>query len=103
MPFCPSCGSQVEGTFCAKCGTRVGAAMPASGPTSQTTAGMAENVAATLCYVLGLITGILFLVLPPYNRNPTIRFHAFQSIFLHLAVIIFSVCLNAVLGILGVF
>ena len=49
---------------------------------------MADNVASTLCYVLGLITGILFLVLPPYNKNPVIRFHAFQSIFLHVACIV---------------
>lgn len=46
---------------------------------------MSENVANTLCYALGLITGILFLVLSPYNQNRTTRFHAFQSIFLNLA------------------
>jgi uncharacterized membrane protein len=44
-------------------------------------------MAAALCYVLGLITGILFLVLAPYNQNRLIRFHAFQSIFLNLAYI----------------
>lgn len=41
-----------------------------------------------LCYILGLITGILFLVLEPYNKNRNIRFHAFQSIFLHVAWIV---------------
>jgi uncharacterized membrane protein len=35
--------------------------------------------------LLGFITGILFLVLAPYNQNRTIRFHAFQSIFLNIA------------------
>jgi uncharacterized membrane protein len=49
---------------------------------------MSDNIAAALCYLLGLITGILFLLLEPYNRNPIIRFHAFQSIFLHVAGII---------------
>jgi uncharacterized membrane protein len=44
--------------------------------------GMQENVASTLCYALGFITGILFLVLEPYNKNRNIRFHAFQSIFM---------------------
>ncbi len=48
---------------------------------------MADNVASTLCYALGFITGILFLLLEPYNRNRTIRFHAFQSIFLSVLVI----------------
>jgi len=43
---------------------------------------MQENVASTLCYALGFITGILFLVLEPYNKNRNIRFHAFQSIFM---------------------
>lgn len=44
-------------------------------------AGLEENVAAALCYLLGVLTGILFLVIEPYNRNPVIRFHAFQAIF----------------------
>lgn len=49
--------------------------------------GLTENVASALCYSLGLITGILFLVLAPYNQNPKIRFHAFQSIFYTIAFI----------------
>lgn len=104
MAFCATCGSQVEGQFCAKCGGRVGAApSAASGPTiqaSQASGSMADNVASTLCYVLGLITGIIFLVLAPYNKNPVIRFHAFQSIFLHVACIVVMIGLNIVLGIL---
>jgi uncharacterized membrane protein len=47
--------------------------------------GLEENVAAALCYLVGVLTGILFLVIEPYNRNPTIRFHAFQSIFAWIA------------------
>jgi uncharacterized membrane protein len=46
---------------------------------------MNDNLAGALCYLLGFITGILFLVLAPYNQNRTIRFHAFQSIFLNIA------------------
>lgn len=46
---------------------------------------MQPNVAGLLCYIAGLVTGILFLVLEPYNRNKFVRFHAFQSIFLHVA------------------
>ena len=61
---------------------------------------MADNVASALCYVLGLITGIIFLVLTPYNRNPVVRFHAFQSIFLNVAVIVASIVLNVILSIL---
>lgn len=51
-------------------------------------AGMQQNVAGLLCYVLGLITGIIFLVIEPHNKNPFVRFHAFQSIFFHVAWIV---------------
>jgi uncharacterized membrane protein len=105
MPFCPSCGAQVEGRFCAKCGATVEApAGPAAPPPVGGTypplspppavAGMADNAASALCYVFGLITGILFLVLEPYNKNRTIRFHAFQSIFLNIAVIVVVIALS---------
>lgn len=94
MPFCASCGAPVEGQFCPKCGAPAGAdagagaPVPPPPPASAGSTGMSENVASALCYVLGLITGILFLVLSPYNQNKTIRFHAFQSIFLHVACIL---------------
>src|ERR1035441_3019300 len=101
MAFCATCGSPVEGQFCAKCGGRVAAApSAASCPSMQASGAMADNVASALCYLLGLITGIIFLVLAPYNKNPVIRFHAFQSIFLHVACIVIMIGLNIVLGIL---
>ncbi len=101
MAFCPSCGSQVEGRFCARCGAAVGAgpavppaqpmggAQPGAAPAAQ--AGLSENAACALCYVLGLITGVLFLVLAPYNQNRNVRFHAFQSIFFNIAWIALAV------------
>ncbi|HEY1205963.1 MAG: hypothetical protein ABSH46_22715 [Bryobacteraceae bacterium] len=65
---------------------------------------MSDNVAALLCYLVGLVTGILFLVLEPYNKSKFVRFHAFQSIFANVAwiaiwivVSIFSSVLFAVL------
>ncbi len=100
MAFCPSCGAPVEGRYCAKCGTAMDPA-PTSSVTPVPTvsaAGLSENTAAALCYLLGLITGILFLVLEPYNKNKLIRFHAFQSIFLHVAVIIVWFALRVVLA-----
>ncbi len=42
---------------------------------------MTNNVAGMLCYILGIITGIIFLVMDPYKNNRFVRFHAFQSIF----------------------
>jgi uncharacterized membrane protein len=45
---------------------------------TNTSTGLQENVASLLCYVVGWITGIIFLILEPENK--TIKFHAFQSI-----------------------
>jgi uncharacterized membrane protein len=101
MAFCATCGSAVEGQFCAKCGNPVGAApSAASGPAMQASGAMADNTASGLCYLVGLITGIVFLVLAPYNKNPVVRFHAFQSIFMNLAWIVIAFGLNMVLGIM---
>jgi uncharacterized membrane protein len=101
MAFCATCGSAVEGSFCAKCGSQVGAAPSASsGPAMQASGAMADNVASGLCYLVGLITGIIFLVLAPYNKNPVVRFHAFQSIFMNLAWIVIAFGLNMVLAIM---
>lgn len=95
MAFCSQCGSQVDGKFCPKCGAAVGEVSPA--PPQAAAAGMSDNVAGALCYVLGLITGILFLVLAPYNQNKNVRFHAFQSIILNLAWIVLWIALSVVL------
>lgn len=108
MPFCATCGAQVEGRFCAKCGSTVatgstpmGSVPP--GPSPQpigASAPMADNVSSALCYALGFITGILFLVIAPYSQNRTVRFHAFQSIFLSVGVILIRIVLSIVLGML---
>jgi uncharacterized membrane protein len=107
MAFCGSCGAPVEGKFCAKCGTPLDAAVPPPGgaafqPAPAAT-GMTDNAASALCYVLGLVTGILFLVLAPYNQNKTIRFHAFQSIFLHVACIVVWMVFHIVFGALNLY
>ncbi len=86
MPFCSSCGKEANSRFCPQCGAAIGGSATVVTPVSLP--GLQTNVAAALCYALGLVTGILFLVIAPYNQNPTIRFHAFQSIFVHLAWIV---------------
>ena len=54
----------------------------------QTVLGIDENVEGLLCYILGWITGILFLILE--KQNKFVRFHAAQSLatFLPLFVIL---------------
>ena len=106
MAFCAKCGATLaEGvTFCGSCGTpRVAAASgaPAAAP-SATSGTMASNVAGLLAYVLGFITGIIFLVLEPYNKDKFVRFHAFQSIFFNVAMIVFWIAYTIVSTVLGV-
>lgn len=83
MPFCSKCGFVVADgvAFCQKCGTPIGAT--AGGPIATPVAvapaasGLSENVASLLCYVVGWITGIIFLII---DKRPAVRFHAAQSI-----------------------
>lgn len=58
---------------------------------------MTDNMAGALCYLFGFITGILFLVLAPYNQNRDTRFHAFQSIFLNIAWIVLWIVITIVM------
>ena len=101
MAFCPNCGAQATGAFCPNCGTAVAGGSPGSAggtgysapppPPIASTSGLTDNVAGALCYLLGLFTGVIFLVIAPYNQNKTVRFHAFQSIFFNVAVIAFYI------------
>lgn len=54
--------------------------------------GLNKNTAAALSYVLGPITGVIFLVL---EKDPYVRFHAMQSIVFSVVAFL----LNMVLGI----
>ena len=119
--FCPQCGAPVpEGArFCNKCGTPLVPTQPQAGtapaaqypppPNYQQTSGFGQypyqqpyqaapstgnlksNIGALLCYPLSFVTGIIFLVLTPYNRDRFIKFHAYQSIFFFIALFIASI------------
>ncbi len=103
MAFCAKCGAQLaEGTsFCASCGSPVGPAV--SGPQAPAVAGsgITSNVAGLLCYILGFITGIIFLMIEPYKNDKFVRFHAFQSIFFNVALIVFWIAYSIVTSIMG--
>jgi uncharacterized membrane protein len=49
-----------------------------------------------MCYLLGFITGILFLAWEPYKGNRTVRFHAWQSIFLFAAWFIINLAVGII-------
>ena len=57
-------------------------------PTPAANTGMSNNVAGLLCYVFGWITGLIFLLIDPYKNEKFVRFHAFQSIFFNLGLIV---------------
>ena len=44
----------------------------------KTSMGLTENVAGLLCYVLGWVSGLIFLLIE--GENKFVRFHAIQSI-----------------------
>src|SRR3974390_3089927 len=96
MSNCGKCGANVsEGVkFCSNCGAPVnGLIIPAAGASGTA---IESNIAAVLAYVLGFITGIVFLVLEPYKHDSFVRFHAFQSIFVSAVFIVFWIVWNNV-------
>jgi uncharacterized membrane protein len=121
MAFCANCGSAVTdgAAFCAGCGKAVGtspqpvaiaqsggaavAVQPVAAQPAAT--GLTSNVAAALAYILGFITGIVFLVLEPYKHDRFVRFHAMQSILYSAAGIVFrigwSILVSAVVEVSG--
>jgi uncharacterized membrane protein len=58
-------------------------------PGNKTSTGIQQNLEGLLCYVLGWITGIIFLVLEKENRF--VRFHAVQSIFVFGAITVLEI------------
>ncbi|UCD22661.1 MAG: zinc-ribbon domain-containing protein [Chloroflexota bacterium] len=82
--FCSHCGAENpdDAKFCSKCGNRLGAAATptedAVKSEAESSTGLSANVAGLLCYVLGWITGIVFLVLE--KKSTFVKFHAYQSI-----------------------
>ena len=108
MPFCAKCGaSQSDGAaFCPSCGAKsINAETSTASAEGRTSAafspastGIASNVAGALAYLGWFITGIIFLSVGPYNKDPFVRFHAWQSIFLSVFYIICFAVLDVVFG-----
>jgi uncharacterized membrane protein len=87
----------LAGDFCGNCGKPLEA--PPTGPPPPGGAELADNLASALCYIpaAGLIIAIVFLAVAPYNQKKPIRFHAWQSILLHVVWIVAVVLLDALL------
>ena len=112
MAFCKACGQDIgTANFCPKCGANQAApAHPAPPTAAAPTEGLGENVAGMLCYVLGWLTGIIFLLI---DKRPFVKFHAAQSIVvfgglnaIHFVLrfthfFLFSFGFHALLGLVG--
>ncbi len=55
---------------------------------------------AALTYLLGFVTGIIFLYLEPYNQDEFIRFHARQSIGFSVVVLAFNIIFGVFIAVL---
>ena len=62
---------------------------------AKTSVGLEENVAGLLCYVLGWITGLVFILIE--KENKFVRYHAMQSILVFGSLTI----VNIILQVLG--
>jgi uncharacterized membrane protein len=89
VPFCPRCGAGIpeQAAYCPSCGNSFPGAN--RGAAAGQGKGLETNIAAALTYVLGFVTGILFLLWDPYRRDRFVRFHAFQSIAYSVAYLVF--------------
>ena len=67
-------------------------------PETAPPAGLSDNSVAAIAYVTP-IPAIAFLVMEPYKRSAYVRFHAWQSIFLFLAMFLVSTLVRALLEI----
>jgi uncharacterized membrane protein len=50
-----------------------------------------NHVVAAAAYLLGFVTGIIFLYVEPYDRDEFVRYHARQSIAFSVAVIAINI------------
>src|ERR1700689_4783846 len=97
MTYCANCGSQVDGKFCPKCGSAVGAA--ATGGSTGGSAPGAPVPAVPVAQNPGLgfggnlggapfhipVVGLIFLLVEPLKKNKAIRFQSQQSLFYCIA------------------
>jgi uncharacterized membrane protein len=103
---CSKCGAEnPEGVkFCSQCGAELGApaapAEAAAKPEAETSVGMSPNVAGLLCYVLGWVTGIIFVVLE--KKSTFVKFHAWQSIMTFGVLTVAHLILSAMLGAIAI-
>ena len=59
-----------------------------SSKAAKTSLGIDENLEALLCYVLGWVTGVVFLIIE--KKSKFVKFHALQSTITFLSIMVLS-------------
>jgi len=103
MVHCIKCGSVVadNAAFCGNCGAPQAVGAPAGGPAvasapvAPAQSQMSETLAATLSYVLGWLTGLIFYLI---DKRPYVRYHAAQSIVVFGGLHIITFIIGAFFG-----
>lgn len=104
MAHCIKCGAAIadNAAFCGNCGSPQSVAAPAGVPGTASapvapaqSSQMSENLAATLSYVLGWLTGLIFYLI---DKRPYVRFHAAQSIVVFGTLHIITFIIGAFFG-----
>lgn len=94
MPYCCQCGKPVtdRDVFCAFCGSRQAAAPNAA---SDYINGITPRTASLLCYIpfVGWIAAIVVLASARFRTDHSVRFHAFQGLYLFVAWLIVDMVL----------
>ena len=107
MPFCSKCGLEVQSgdLFCGRCGAPQSDATVPPQPKPKNTAndpfsGIDDNTAAVLCYIpfLGWIASIYILSVDRFRSNNTVRFHAFQGLYLFVGWLIYDWVIEGILS-----
>ena len=106
MPFCSKCGFEVQSgdPFCGRCGAPQLPAAEAEPLKKTKTAGdplsgIDANTVSTLCYVpfLGWIPSIYILSVERFRSSGTVRFHAFQGLYIFVAWLIYDWVIEGIL------
>jgi uncharacterized membrane protein len=101
MPYCSQCGNQVgeSDVFCGKCGSRQPVTPP---PARELFSGMSRRTAAILCYIplVGWIGAIIVLASERFRHDRTLRFHAFQGLYLFVLWLIADQVLGPMFGLI---
>lgn len=77
---------------------QINPSVPPSAP-SASGSGLDPNVASALCYLCGIITAIVFLLIE--RTNKTVRFHAWHSLFFGLGTFVLYIAITILASILG--